>query len=127
MPKQSTKGAAGNVGNKSSQPGKATAQELVINEETLRRLSKIQDELTRITNLASGVANEQAGRVDPKILLTICFRVVEVFGSSQKAQRWLETPIRSLNNRAPLEVLDSAAGRKLVLDTLGRIEHGIAG
>nr|WP_315215725.1 MbcA/ParS/Xre antitoxin family protein [uncultured Duganella sp.] len=32
---------------------------------------------------------------------------------------------RSLGGKAPLSLLDTEAGYELVLDTLGRIEHGI--
>ena len=40
------------------------------------------------------------------------------------ARRWFDATIRALGSRRPVDCLDSAAGRELVLDTLGAIEHG---
>jgi putative toxin-antitoxin system antitoxin component (TIGR02293 family) len=53
-------------------------------------------------------------------------RAIEVLGDSESAEHWLRTPIRSIGGVAPGSLLDSADGRQLVLDTLGRIEQGIA-
>lgn len=53
-------------------------------------------------------------------------RAIEVLGDSESANHWLQTPIRSIGGVAPESLLDSADGRQLVLDTLGRIEQGIA-
>ena len=52
-------------------------------------------------------------------------RGTEVFGSKSKFLSWLESPVMALENRTPMELLDSRFGVKLVLDELGRIEHGI--
>ena len=40
------------------------------------------------------------------------------------ARRWFDATIRALGRRRPVDCLDSAAGRELVLDTLGAIEYG---
>jgi hypothetical protein len=52
-------------------------------------------------------------------------RATEVFGSSDKAMRWLEAPVPSLGYRTPLSLIGSAAGITEVEDTLSAIEYGI--
>lgn len=52
-------------------------------------------------------------------------RAVEVFGGEEKALRWMEYPSVALGNIAPLELLNTSAGVQMLLDELGRIEHGI--
>lgn len=55
-------------------------------------------------------------------------RVVEeatrVFGSEDKAARWLKTPHPTLNDATPFSLLDSDAGAKAVTDELIRIDYG---
>jgi putative toxin-antitoxin system antitoxin component (TIGR02293 family) len=48
-----------------------------------------------------------------------------VLGNSDHAREWLQTPILALGGKAPLELLDTGIGFQEVMDTLGRIEHGV--
>jgi putative toxin-antitoxin system antitoxin component (TIGR02293 family) len=50
---------------------------------------------------------------------------VAVFGDERKATHWLSTPVATLGNRAPTELLASSEGIALVERTLTRIEHNI--
>jgi putative toxin-antitoxin system antitoxin component (TIGR02293 family) len=50
---------------------------------------------------------------------------VAVFGDEQKATHWLSTPLASLENRTPTELLASEEGIEIVERTLTRIEHNI--
>ena len=50
---------------------------------------------------------------------------IEVFGSKEKFDTWLNSTIVALGSIKPKEVLDSAFGIDWLLDELGRIEHGI--
>jgi uncharacterized protein (DUF2384 family) len=52
-------------------------------------------------------------------------RAMEVFGTREKALRWLNTPVRSLGDQTPLSLLDTPEGVGQVQDTLGRVEHGV--
>lgn len=52
-------------------------------------------------------------------------RAMEVFGTREKALRWLNTPMRSLGDRTPLSLLETPGGAIQVQDTLGRVEHGV--
>lgn len=49
----------------------------------------------------------------------------EVFSDLGRAFQWLNSPIIVLREATPLSLLDNEIGSKLVMDTLGRIEHGI--
>ena len=53
-------------------------------------------------------------------------RAEDVLGSEAAAIQWLRRAIRSVGGVAPITLLDTEAGYELVLDTLGRIEQGIA-
>ena len=56
-------------------------------------------------------------------------RVVEranhVFEDFEAALAWLKSPNAALRGAAPLSLLDTDIGAENVLDTLGRIEHGV--
>ncbi|MFD2934678.1 type II RES/Xre toxin-antitoxin system antitoxin [Spirosoma flavum] len=48
-----------------------------------------------------------------------------VFQDKGKFTRWLRRPLRLLNDRSPLDLLDSSTGVQLVEDIVGRIEYGV--
>lgn len=50
---------------------------------------------------------------------------VEVFGSDEKARKWLRTNNRALDNHQPLDLLRTDYGARIVESILGRIAHGI--
>jgi putative toxin-antitoxin system antitoxin component, TIGR02293 family len=52
---------------------------------------------------------------------------VQVFGTDEKAATWLHRPNRALDNRTPLDLLQTDLGTKQVEDVLSRIEHGVIG
>jgi putative toxin-antitoxin system antitoxin component (TIGR02293 family) len=53
-------------------------------------------------------------------------RAVDVFGSELKATHWLSRQNPDFDGKSPLEVLtDSGFNPTPILDTLGKIEHGI--
>jgi hypothetical protein len=52
-------------------------------------------------------------------------RTIEVFGTPEKAQKWLEHPILAFGWASPLSKLGSRKGVQEVLDQLARIEHGV--
>ena len=58
-------------------------------------------------------------------LARVVQRAVEVFEDSESAIDWLKTANRSLSGFSPLALLDTDIGTESVLDTLGRIEHGV--
>lgn len=52
-------------------------------------------------------------------------RGIEVLGSQQAFNGWLRHPNYALRNQIPLNLLDTSIGFTMVLDVLGRIEHGV--
>ena len=48
---------------------------------------------------------------------------MHVFGSEEKAARWLQTAHPTLNDATPFSLLDSDAGVKAVTDELIRIDY----
>lgn len=49
----------------------------------------------------------------------------QVFGSREPFNTWLKEPNTALKEKRPMELLGSDFGLDLILDELGRIEHGI--
>jgi putative toxin-antitoxin system antitoxin component (TIGR02293 family) len=58
-------------------------------------------------------------------LAEVAARGVEVFGDKDAFRAWLHQPNTALGSRTPLSVLDSRFGIEMVLEELGRLEHGI--
>ena len=48
-----------------------------------------------------------------------------VFRDEELARKWLKSPIISLDNKRPIDHLDSIEGYERVKDTLGKIEYGM--
>jgi len=58
-------------------------------------------------------------------LARVIGRAEEVFASMELALAWLKTPNAALLRVTPLSLLDTDIGAESVMDTLGRIEHGV--
>lgn len=52
-------------------------------------------------------------------------RGVDVFNDKEKFLAWMRRPNVALGNRRPMDLLASKLGIDLVIDELGRVEHGI--
>jgi len=50
----------------------------------------------------------------------------ETFGTREKAHTWLRRETTALDGEAPLKLLDTDEGARMVEALLGRIAHGIA-
>lgn len=48
-----------------------------------------------------------------------------VFGSAEKARRWLRKPCRALNGAVPIDLLVSETGARMVEEELHAIDHGM--
>ena len=60
-------------------------------------------------------------------LARVVERAEEVFEDLDTALEWLKAPNAALGGATPLSLLDTDIGAESVLDTLGRIEHGVFG
>jgi len=58
-------------------------------------------------------------------LARVVQRAAEVFQDLDTALDWLKSPNAALAREAPLHLLDTDVGGDSVMDTLGRIEHGV--
>ncbi len=58
-------------------------------------------------------------------LARIAARGSEVFGNRDQFLQWMNMPCRALADKTPLSLIHSKFGSELVLDELGRIEHGV--
>ncbi len=55
----------------------------------------------------------------------VAARGSEVLEGRDKFLTWMNHPSRALNNRTPISLLSSRFGTDMILDELGRIEHGV--
>jgi putative toxin-antitoxin system antitoxin component (TIGR02293 family) len=55
----------------------------------------------------------------------VTVRGVKVFGDRKKFLSWMKSSSPALGNRTPASLLRSRFGTEVVLDELGRIEHGV--
>ena len=81
-------------------------------ERTLRRYSAKQK-----------LNAEQSERVIE--LAKVYSRGEEVFGSLDAFREWMNGVVLALGNKKPKELLDTSLGIEMIMDELGRIEHGI--
>lgn len=58
-------------------------------------------------------------------ITSIVERAKAVFENTEAALSWLQSPNTSLGGVTPLSLLDTNTGVDSVLDTLGKIEHGV--
>lgn len=58
-------------------------------------------------------------------LARVISRAQDVFDDPAAAINWVKAPNAALGGNTPLSLLDTDVGAESVLDTLGRIEHGV--
>lgn len=58
-------------------------------------------------------------------LARVVERAAEVFEDFDAALDWLKSPNAAVSGATPLSLLDTDIGAESVMDTLGRIEHGV--
>jgi len=58
-------------------------------------------------------------------LARVVERAEEVFEEFEAALHWLKSPNAAMEGVTPLSMLDTDIGAENVLDTIGRIEHGV--
>ena len=55
----------------------------------------------------------------------VAARGTDTFGDKEKFLSWLKQPNKALANKTPIRLLSSRFGSEMVLDELGRINHGV--
>ena len=91
---------------------KEFSRTLKISEKTIQRYK--EDELLN-ENVSEGLVE----------IAEIIAMGVEVLGNKSEFLDWLHSPVISLGSNKPASLLDTHHGRKLLINELGRIEHGI--
>jgi putative toxin-antitoxin system antitoxin component (TIGR02293 family) len=76
-------------------------------------------------NPSTGETAGLEASLESQPVVDVLARAIEVFGTREKALRWLRTPIRALGDKTPISLLHSREGLASVQDTLGRVEHGV--
>ena len=71
-----------------------------------------------------GLTPEQSDRVIR--VARIFAEALETFGSREKALTWMRRACSVLGGKAPVDLLDTEEGARLVESLLGRIAHGLA-
>lgn len=61
----------------------------------------------------------------PSPQMAVLAKAKDVFGSIAKADHWMHHPVSALGDKCPIDVMLEPDGQQQVLDTLGRIEHGV--
>lgn len=59
------------------------------------------------------------------IIAEVAAKGLEVFEDKDNFLKWLSYPCKAIGNRVPIDLLNSKFGADIVLEELGRIEHGI--
>ena len=62
---------------------------------------------------------------DKSRLARVVDRAKETFEDADAALDWLMSPNGALSGATPFSLLDTDVGVESVMDTLGRIEHGV--
>jgi len=88
------------------------AKLLPITERTIQRYAR--------TQRFNRVVSEQVLQI-----AEVAARGAEVFRDREKLLSWMNTPSTALGDRTPASLLSSRFGTEMVLDELGRVEHGI--
>jgi putative toxin-antitoxin system antitoxin component (TIGR02293 family) len=91
---------------------KGIAPLLLVNERTIQRL---------------GAGKVFSRHVSERILriAVVVARGEEVFGDHERFTSWLKEPNKAMAGQTPFHLLASDFGIDIILDELGRIEHGI--
>lgn len=106
------KSALGNISSALNITMKELAKLLPVTERTLQRRAA--------NSLLNSTTSQQA------ILLgQLITRGTEIFGNREVFQQWVRQSNKALGNYTPLDIMDTAIGIQLVIDILGRLEHGV--
>ncbi len=90
-------------------------------------LYRTAEDRPRINNEATVimVSHRVIGKTELLRLAQLTPSATQVFDDPAAAVDWLKSPNAALRGSAPLSLLDTDIGAESVLDTLGRIGHGV--
>ena len=94
-----------------------------INAAEMAGIVRTSDRTLRRYSANQKLNPEQSERVIE--LAKVYSRGEEVFGSIDAFREWMNGAVLALGNKKPKEFLDTSLGIEMLMDELGRIEHGI--
>lgn len=106
------KSALSNLSNALNIPMKDLAKLLPVTERTLQRRAA--------NSLLNSTTSQQAILIGQLIT-----RGIEIFGKREMFQQWVRQPNLALGGHSPLDLMDTTIGVQLVMEVLGRLEHGV--
>lgn len=101
----------------------ALAKQISLTIEEIATVLHISERTLQRYTPSTLVKTEHADRAIE--LARLYERGAEVLGSSKAFDTWMRSPNYALNNEIPLSLLDTSIGFDLILQILGRIEHGV--
>jgi len=94
----------------------------------LRQFALLLDEgfaEVMFTNPKTGERRVLTAFLGSDAIVDVTARAIEVFGTREKALRWLRAPVRSLGDQTSISLMNTPDGIARVQDTLGQVEHGV--
>lgn len=95
---------------------------LIESPQRLMRVIQINERTAQRRRERGAFSPEESDRVAR--IARVSQRAIDSLGDENRAREWLKRPNRTLQDRAPLDLLSTDAGSELVTDELGRIEYG---
>jgi putative toxin-antitoxin system antitoxin component (TIGR02293 family) len=107
-------------------PKQAMTHLMQVADLTLNEMASIihtSDRTLRRYSPSQKLSQEQSERMVE--MARLYSRGEEVFGTIEKFKEWMDAILLPLGNKKPKEFLDTSLGISMLMDELGRIEHGI--
>ncbi len=99
------------------------AEVMALSDAELSAVLHISDRTLRRYSSSQKLNPEQSERVLE--LARLYARGADVFEDMESFKLWMESPVGALGNKKPKSFLDTSMGIALLIEELGRIEHGI--
>lgn len=101
----------------------ALAKKISLTLEEIASILHISERTLQRYTPSTLVKTEHADRAIE--LARLYERGIEVLGSDKSFSSWVKTPNLALGGEIPFNLLDTRIGFEMVLNVLGRIEHGV--
>ncbi|MEX2572899.1 MAG: antitoxin Xre/MbcA/ParS toxin-binding domain-containing protein [Balneolaceae bacterium] len=108
-----------------------------ITKRSLRRLSEISSITVKELAELLPISLRQFQRYDEEkrmkrdvsehviLIAEVFLKGMDIFDSPEELKLWLKSPLLSFGQRTPFGLLDTSYGVQMVMDELGRMEHGV--
>ncbi len=97
---------------------------LIIDRDTVLKAMGISERTLQRAKLAHRPLDSNASDRSLR-LAAVAEQAIEVLGSQEAAERWLAAPAMGLDQRRPIDLLQSSEGTELVKTLLTRMDYGV--